>query len=886
MTITLNSNFVIERDEVYTTTSGPAFYANALNAIEFVNYGVIRASGPGAVGFASYVSSGLVHNVGVIEVNSTDTAYGFSSPQWCAAIRNSGQVTVTGSSAYGLYSWSPSQVFDNSGKLTVTGTNTATGVYVVNGGKLSNTGSITVSGGTSATGVYIDRFEGGVFENKGTIIATATGQSFGLVVSGLAQAVTGPNIINRGVITADIAVYGRDGGYSPSQPTIENVANYGVLNGDIILGAGADVLRNYNVINGDVDMGSGADTVDLTGGWVNGIFDLGEDDDTALGSAGDDVFYGYLGRDTIRGAGGNDYIDGEQGNDTLFGGAGNDRLYGGSGSDTISGDEGDDIIDGGTGDDVIDGGTGTDTIVYSGVSTAFTITTSNGVTTITGSATGTDTLTNVERVQFSDRILDITPRTTLNGTTGADVLAGTSGADIINGLAGNDVLTGGAGSDQINGGDGIDTAAYAGIRRQYGTANSSTVVGGPEGGADTLTSIENARFVDGTLTFDVDSASAQVMRLYDAALGRHYDEAGLEGQAAWIANGTITLRTLADAFVHSAEFLDRFGALDNRTFIEQLYRFSLGRDGEPEGVNGWTASLNAGMSRGDVVIGFSESAEHRGLTQAVLNQGLWVADQQALIIARLYDATFDRLPDSAGLIGWTASLKGGMALSQIASGFADSPEFQARYGGLSNWDFVAQLFRFCLNREGDPAGIQNWVNNIDAGLRTRAQVLLEFSESQEHVNLTTPNMLAGIQTFDYHSSPAEVVGDAAAKAAAEPLVLPTLTSEDGPGDALVLPAMASEDAAIKDVALTLPALIHDDAFVLPAEVALAPLVLPADDGTDGTGDEASAALTHTPLTGATPEAGHDTALTLSDDPEWAAHHIPARLNDTGHWTLH
>ncbi|QTC91192.1 DUF4214 domain-containing protein [Brevundimonas goettingensis] len=576
---------------------------------------------------------------------------------------------------------------------------------------------------------------------------------------------------------------------------------------------------------------------------------------------------------------------------TMFGEDGDDIFYQGLSSD---------MSNTGSANDRIDGGAGIDTVLYTGSYMQYVITTANGVTTINGNAsgagTGIDTLTNVEFLQFGQQRYALTPDgpaltgteagENLYGSPGNDIILGLGGNDTIVGAPGNDLLNGGAGSDNLDGGDGIDTAAYAGIRRQYGTANSSTVVGGPEGGADTLTSIENARFVDGTLTFDVDSASAQVMRLYDAALGRHYDEAGLEGQAAWIANGTITLRTLADAFVHSAEFLDRFGALDNRTFIEQLYRFSLGRDGEPEGVNGWTASLNAGMSRGDVVIGFSESAEHRGLTQAVLNQGLWVADQQALIIARLYDATFDRLPDSAGLIGWTASLKGGMALSQIASGFADSPEFQARYGGLSNWDFVAQLFRFCLNREGDPAGIQNWVNNIDAGLRTRAQVLLEFSESQEHVNLTTPNMLAGIQTFDYHSSPAEVVGDAAAKAAAEPLVLPTLTSEDGPGDALVLPAMASEDAAIKDVALTLPALIHDDAFVLPAEVALAPLVLPADDGTDGTGDEASAALTHTPLTGATPEAGHDTALTLSDDPEWAAHHIPARLNDTGHWTLH
>ncbi|QTC91191.1 DUF4214 domain-containing protein [Brevundimonas goettingensis] len=689
--------------------------------------------------------------------------------------------------------------------------------------------------------------------------------------------------------------------------------------------AGNDVI-NSRTVEGWLYGGEGNDKISNTGGSRGHLFG-GDGNDTLLGSGTGDILQGGDGDDTIYGGLGNsldivDYSDARSGitldlriqgaQDT--GGSGRDyigfvsrfvgsnfadNLIGSSGAETFNGAAGDDLITGGGGNDTLDGGAGSDTAVFSGLFSAYTIRTIDGVTTVSGTGSGTSTLTNFEFLKFADRTVALASLNVVNGTASADTLSGTTGNDVINGLAGNDilnglagndVLTGGAGSDQINGGDGIDTAAYAGIRRQYGTANSSTVVGGPEGGADTLTSIENARFVDGTLTFDVDSASAQVMRLYDAALGRHYDEAGLEGQAAWIANGTITLRTLADAFVHSAEFLDRFGALDNRTFIEQLYRFSLGRDGEPEGVNGWTASLNAGMSRGDVVIGFSESAEHRGLTQAVLNQGLWVADQQALIIARLYDATFDRLPDSAGLIGWTASLKGGMALSQIASGFADSPEFQARYGGLSNWDFVAQLFRFCLNREGDPAGIQNWVNNIDAGLRTRAQVLLEFSESQEHVNLTTPNMLAGIQTFDYHSSPAEVVGDAAAKAAAEPLVLPTLTSEDGPGDALVLPAVASEDAAIKDVALTLPALtlpalIHDDAFVLPAEVALEPLVLPFEEPAPGD-------LKSDLFPDEAPVPGHDVALTL---PEWTGgdgidlngdHSAWRRVDDTGHWTFH
>ena len=589
---------------------------------------------------------------------------------------------------------------------------------------------------------------------------------------------------------------------------------------------------------------------------------------------------------------------------SMFGEAGDDFFYQGVNIDTIN-------I--GSGNDAIDGGTGTDTVVFGAASTAYMISASNGVTTVTGGMSGTDTITNVEFLQFSDRTISLAGAggvingtangDTLIGSPGDDIISGLGGDDFVNGRGGADILTGGAGSDQLDGGDGNDTAAYAGVRRQYGTANSSTVVGGPEGGADSLISIENARFVDGTLTFDVDSASAQVMRLYGAALGRQYDPAGLEGQSAWIRNGTISLQTLADAFVSSAEFQNRFGALGNQAFIEQLYQFSLHRAGEPAGVSGWTGLLDNGtMTRGQIVIGFSESAEHRGLTQNELNKGLWVADAHALIIARLYDATFDRLPEAEGLIGWTASLKAGIPLSQIAAGFADSPEFQARYGALSNRAFIEQLFNFCLNRNGDEAGIQNWVNNMDAGLRTRAQVLLEFSESQEHVNLTNSNMLGGVQTFDYHSAPV-VADDTSIKGLSVPLTLPF--NEDGVATvaaveiAKVLPAMTTDDHLVKtmaltspvvsaymssaDMALTLPVLadlaVTEDAFILPLGPAPAPLVLPAEDlakdlvSTDAPTGMSSFALPH------------DIALT--DAPDWTNDHPAwARLTETDHWIWH
>ncbi|MDL9996992.1 peroxidase family protein [Variovorax sp. J22P240] len=77
---------------------------------------------------------------------------------------------------------------------------------------------------------------------------------------------------------------------------------------------------------------------------------------------------------------------------------------------------------------------------------------------------GTDTLSNIERLQFTDAVLGIVTGTngpdTLTGTAGDDLLLGLGGNDTLNGLAGNDVLVGGAGTDTLNGGLGNDTYVF------------------------------------------------------------------------------------------------------------------------------------------------------------------------------------------------------------------------------------------------------------------------------------------------------------------------------------------------------------------------------------------------------------------------------------------
>lgn len=87
------------------------------------------------------------------------------------------------------------------------------------------------------------------------------------------------------------------------------------------------------------------------------------------------------------------------------------HFVGSAGDDTYTGTGNNDTIEGKNGNDTIDGGLGDDTAVYSGNRSSYTLTEGpNGVWSVTG-AEGTDTLTNVEFVRFSDLTLDLSKAT-------------------------------------------------------------------------------------------------------------------------------------------------------------------------------------------------------------------------------------------------------------------------------------------------------------------------------------------------------------------------------------------------------------------------------------------------------------------------------------------
>ena len=81
-------------------------------------------------------------------------------------------------------------------------------------------------------------------------------------------------------------------------------------------------------------------------------------------------------------------------------------------------------------------------------------------------------------------------------------------------------------------------------------------------------------------------------------------------------------------------------------------------------------------------------------------------------VAKLYVATFNRAPDSAGLNYWTK--ESGLKLSKIGQSFFDQKETKLLYPeGTDSREFVKSVYANLFNRLPDDAGWEYWIEQLD-----------------------------------------------------------------------------------------------------------------------------------------------------------------------------
>lgn len=172
--------------------------------------------------------------------------------------------------------------------------------------------------------------------------------------------------------------------------------------------------------------------------------------------------------------------------------------------------------------------------------------------------------------------------------------------------------------------------------------------------------------------------------------------------------------------------IDGNSGLDSAMFSRNHSSYSLTKIG-----NSYTVHANVGTDGTDTLINIERLKFTDGTL--ALDTGKWATAGEAY---RLYQAAFDRTPDTNGLAYWISVMDGGQAHEQVAHNFIVSAEFQVLYGAdPSNGELITAMYKNVLDRSPDQGGYDYWLGLLNQGQITPEQLLINFSESAENVTL-------------------------------------------------------------------------------------------------------------------------------------------------------
>lgn len=296
------------------------------------------------------------------------------------------------------------------------------------------------------------------------------------------------------------------------------------------------------------------------------------------------------------------------------------------------------------------------------------------------------------------------PGGSLTGDGRGDMLLGGAGPDALTGGGGDDILVDGAGADRLSGGAGRDIFVLTrdGARDVIAdfTPGEDRLDLSALGRVHGLASLEMVPRADGVL-LRYGQEETLVLRAGGGPLGpealRDADLAGLWhfGPGWQVPPGVTPPKDLTGS-----------GAADRVQ----------GGAGADRLEGGGGADTLEGGAGDDLLLGDGLAPVAGG-----------VFDQ----VFRLYRAALGRDPDTAGYLDWAGRLiAGARDLEEVAAGLLGSAEFAARHGATGEADFVALLYLNVLGRAPGPAAA-GYAAALEAGLQSRAGLLVEFSEGAE-----------------------------------------------------------------------------------------------------------------------------------------------------------
>lgn len=325
--------------------------------------------------------------------------------------------------------------------------------------------------------------------------------------------------------------------------------------------------------------------------------------------------------------------------------------------------------------------------------------------------------------------LTVSETSRFDGSDEPDFVISTREGDVIRTNGGNDHVSTGRGpstnalgatdgNDTFDGGDGNDTI-------DYGSAESGVVIDlstgtahGAATGSDQVTEFEN---VTGS-----DYADRIVGTAADNALS------GIGGNDILVGGAGVD--TLDGG--HGTDAVD-YSTSDAGVIVD--LSGGPGSGGHAEGDQLIDIEAVIGSHHGDRLLGsVAANVLQGGGGNDTLIGGAADGpyDLESALVARMYLAALGREADADGHKVWTNRMIKGMQPETLAENFMDSPEFDQRYGATGPSEFVTLLYQNALGREPDAKGLAIWINQLDSGAMTRAEVLFHFADSREFKNNT------------------------------------------------------------------------------------------------------------------------------------------------------
>ncbi len=230
-----------------------------------------------------------------------------------------------------------------------------------------------------------------------------------------------------------------------------------------------------------------------------------------------------------------------------------------------------------------------------------------------------------------------------------------------------------------------------------------------------------------------------VERCYTVTLDRPSDPDGFADWKGQLLNGKAVGIEVAYGFLFSPEYTRK--NKDNDAYLKDLYMLFMGREPDEGGYNDWMSKLNSGVSRLEVFAGFANSQEFYNICESYgITAGRYVMgyDRKTinnvnLYVERMYKICLGRIGDKGGQNNWVEKLiKKQISGSECARSFIFSQEYINK--GLSDEEFVENLYLAMFGRSSDASGKSNWLYGLKNGM-TRDEVFAGFANSIEFDNI-------------------------------------------------------------------------------------------------------------------------------------------------------